>query len=381
MLENATDYMINGYLKMLAVIIQQVDQENAEQISMFKRIVAGTKSEASAQLYLGMALHMSIDEYGEFANTIKMLPLKYRFILDALILCVLQKREKVQLSMVSDFAGFMEVDRNEVKYLAMIAKAVVCMDTAVYVNAGEIKPETISEDIFSEYRDIFIKKSVIITRETMVFQTSGKQIVTLEDLKKIEKTRKETVKLINVNVDLSNFELSFINRKQIIFDNCRISGGNNSIQFKSCESVEIRNCSFINFRNSVFNVENIENLSIQNTMFFNCFWKWGIRMEERESLGEIIYSKNPESVKNCIIDECVFDACGGEYNHEHQTVKKKEIISNCIAVVRYSFFYACRNYCHEANGYLWKPGKTTSMFPRGTVNEDCTFNNSANFTK
>lgn len=89
MLEEETDYLINGYFKMLAVILQQAGEVTDAQYFLYQRMIAGTSSENSAEDYFRMAMEIEVEDYLKFTAELKEIDLSYRFILDAMILtCV-----------------------------------------------------------------------------------------------------------------------------------------------------------------------------------------------------------------------------------------------------------------------------------------------------
>ena len=55
-LAESSDYIKNGYLKMLAVVMQQSGNILKTQLEVFRRIVEGAKVENAAEDYLRMAL-------------------------------------------------------------------------------------------------------------------------------------------------------------------------------------------------------------------------------------------------------------------------------------------------------------------------------------
>ena len=74
MLSKAADHLLNGYLKMLGVILHQGEEITDAQSFLYKRIIAGTPAEEKAEGYLRMALDIEIEEYESFISEVKELP-------------------------------------------------------------------------------------------------------------------------------------------------------------------------------------------------------------------------------------------------------------------------------------------------------------------
>ena len=114
-LENNTDYIKNGYLKMLAVVMGQSGNVTKEQTELFKRIIEGAKVDEKAEDYLRMALEIEVNDFINFADECKDLELKYRFILDAIILTCVKDRTEGQLALISQFCESYGITKEELQ--------------------------------------------------------------------------------------------------------------------------------------------------------------------------------------------------------------------------------------------------------------------------
>lgn len=150
-LANSTDYIKNGYLKMLAVVLQQAEDISASQINVFRRIIEGAETDKTAEDFLRMALEIEVEDYIEFTNECKELSLKYRWVLDILILTYVRKQDIKQVTLVAQFCESLEISKNELKYIATMAGAIISMNEADCVTAYEIKEESIPDNVFSDY--------------------------------------------------------------------------------------------------------------------------------------------------------------------------------------------------------------------------------------
>ena len=63
LLNSETDFIVNGYMKMLAVILQQPNEIHEGQIAIYKRLLASVNTDKSVEDYLRMALEITVEEF------------------------------------------------------------------------------------------------------------------------------------------------------------------------------------------------------------------------------------------------------------------------------------------------------------------------------
>lgn len=146
-LNQETDYIKNAYFKMLAVILQQAEISN-EQRNLFGRMIAGMATDYTEEDYLRQALEIEIKEYVDFSEQCKEMDLKYRFLLDALLLTALDNKDQDQLSLVANFMEALKLQKNEVKYLSMLARSILEQSSLLYIQAENIRPKVSSSPSF-----------------------------------------------------------------------------------------------------------------------------------------------------------------------------------------------------------------------------------------
>ena len=158
------------------------------QLDIFKRMVEGAKAEDAAEDYLRMALDVEIEDCITFILVCKGIQLKYCWVLDAIIVTCVQERTERQLELIAQFCEAFEVLKDELRYIAAMAKVILCMDASDYVTAQERKEDTVPDTIFSVYMQL-VSKSCIYTNGGMaLFKPAQKEDVTAQALGKIRKT-------------------------------------------------------------------------------------------------------------------------------------------------------------------------------------------------
>ncbi|MGP1405908.1 hypothetical protein [Filifactor alocis] len=388
-LSTETDFLKNGYMKMLAVIFQQCEDISNDQLVLFERIKEGINTEYSVEDYLRMALTIKIDDFLNFCSEVKESELKYRFIFDAIVLSVVGKNNKRQLELVAEISEMLEIKKDELKYLSTVAKSIVCVDMLGYVDMYFVKLEGIPDYTFCDYVKLFSDKPILENHNTVIFQSTCEANVTIENLKYVISTDKPFIKLVNMEVDLAEFSMQFYEKKKIHLERCKIIGGEYSIEFTHCEEVVISNCFVSDFKTSVICFSDIKKMSIINTVFKNCkesscedFFENELRnlkyfnaiMSNRtpDYIG-CIFSGKIENNGRVYIDKSTFVDCGHTKSFDYN---RFAFIPNCVSEVKDTKFENCCNYNRDDVGLESYSG---TMFPPNSTAIGCEYINSANF--
>ena len=162
-----------------------------------------------------MALDIEIEEYESFISEVKELSVKYRFLLDALILSCVSRQSPGQIKLVAEFAEALGINAAELHYLAAIAKAELCMDGSAYTDADELKTESIPENITTGYLRMLTEDGVTKNRNLTIFYPSYDTEVTENAMKKVMQTDTPCVKLVNVKINLGEYPLTFADKKRV----------------------------------------------------------------------------------------------------------------------------------------------------------------------
>ena len=102
-LKSEEDFVKNGYLRMLAVVLQVGDSIQDGQMNLYKRMVAGAEAENSVEDYMRQAMEIEIQGYLDFVSACKEGELKYRFVLDAMLLTVDGEEKENRLKFITSF--------------------------------------------------------------------------------------------------------------------------------------------------------------------------------------------------------------------------------------------------------------------------------------
>lgn len=309
-LSESTDYIKNGYLKMLAVILQQSGNVSNAQLEMFKRIIAGAETEKTAEDFLRMALDIEIEDYIKFSNECKDLKLKYRWVLDAIILTCVEERTVEQLKLIAQFCGSYKVSKDELKYIAAMAKAIIGMQVSEYVTAYETKENSIPDTIFSDYMYLIANECICYNEHMTIFQASYKQKFSIQVLQKIQEVNTPCIKIIGANIDAANCNLNFSNKEKVILESCHFTGGDKEVSFKNCKEVIIRNCTFEHFRTRTITLYSINSLLIDGCKFNDCQYK---SRSDNGYIKSLIYGVTEHTVGRFDLINTSFTNCSKDY--------------------------------------------------------------------
>ena len=147
---------------------------------MFERIVAGANVDKAPTDYLRMALDIEINDYINFTNECKDSVLKFRWVLDALIISCAKERSDKQLRLIVQFVELYIITKAELEYISTMAKAILTMNIAEYVSAYEIKVESVPDIIFSDYMYLISKKCICANENITILQATHKEKIGIQ---------------------------------------------------------------------------------------------------------------------------------------------------------------------------------------------------------
>jgi hypothetical protein len=375
-LVNNTDYIKNGYLKMLAVVLQQSETIYDSQLNMFKRIVSGAKTDKKAEDYLRMALDIEIEDYIKFSNECKDLNLKYRWVLDAMIIICVQNKQPEQIVLVAQFCESLKITKKELNYIATMAGAIVKMSAFDYVCAYEIKEDTIPDYVFSDYMYLVSNGCVCSNEHMTILQARCREDVTVQILEKIKEINTPCIKIIGAIIDADDCKIFFENREKVILENCKFIGGNkNSLLFNCCSEIIISNSCFENFseRTLIFNHSN--SIMVRDCKFKNCKKYHCANYDDWNELGGVIYSERPSSIERFDLINSLFVDCGGENGLSFYPFA---FISNIKSFVDNCSFENCWHTNGDGKDIVPDHEKPT-MFTEESSATNCKYVNSARF--
>lgn len=172
--------------------------------------------------------------------------LRYRFILDAVLLTAITTFSEEQIKLVASFAEDLKLNKNEVEYLSVLAKSILEQNMEYYGLAEKNRPKQIPYTLFEEY---LIYTSGIVCNSDEEFIIRGSKQFKIDIDKSFNNIFKNRVVFKNLIIDMSNLPLSFVGCEKVELIGCIFKGGQHPISFKSCKEISIVSCEFRDFKN------------------------------------------------------------------------------------------------------------------------------------
>lgn len=382
-LRESTDFIKNGYLKMLAVILQQAGETTDAQVNIYKRILAGAQSELTAEDFLRMALSVEIEDFVNFTGECKELTLKYNFVLDAIILIGVKEKKEEQIRLLVGFCEALGITKEEIRYLAAMAKAILETSESAYADAYEVKADSIPDMVFQGYMYLIAKSCICANDNWIIFQPSCAEEVEFHILEKIRESNVQNIKFVNVEIELQEFFLYFSGKSRVIFESCVFKEGNkHSITFENCEKVEFVNTKFVDFDEKVICIDEVNTIRIKECTFENCRKEYSSLWTARDKQipPGVIYSPYPRTNGRVTIEKTYFENCGGICHDRFEGVA---FISNISCKVDSCSFINCGYW--EWREYPLDRANFDScldirLFPDRSEAINCVYENSARFS-
>lgn len=284
-LEKETDFIKNIYFKMLALVLQVGDFVSEAQLNIYRRLLAGGGAQYEYSEYFRQALKVETRDFDEFVREYKTKGLRYRFVLDSILLCMDGERKKDQLEFVASIEESLGLKLDEAKYLTKLAKSILLQDRKMYSELQVIPSEQFTYSLFKDYIELFAKGYVWKTPKEVYLYSPSKEefdivgeskmvkfegIIEFGDMVDAIEFEQPKVELKNLIIDVSKIQLQFSENTELKFENCEFKGGSYPICIIGTKEVEFNNCTFRNFEHTVVMEEGIGNVVFENCEFLDC---------------------------------------------------------------------------------------------------------------
>ena len=393
LLAHSDDYIKSGYLKLLGVLLYQFDEIVTTQNLLYKGIIKGAEADKQVneqyEYYLRTAAGAKYEDYAGFFDACRANPLKYSFVLDAIILTCLQTEREAQFKLITLFCRAMQLTEDEVTTLATMAEAIVKLDIFLFAEAYKIKTSSISDKVLLGYFNLiqtYYRNSENLTIvHPIALSTSSQSIIS-------KCNEASSVAFLNLSLNLTKIlnittsdekglrgTLDFYNKNKVMFLACNISGEKTAIRLNGCQEVRCYDSIFCNFKERVFYIKAVKNVLVEYCKFNEC-WQYTYRREYKSNIsGGIFYWDNIEESKSLRIGlkNCVFKSCGtSAYNR----YTGRFGISNIDCDVVNSIFYNCGSFKYRNKPYrTYAVDPSKPLFtPNTRISDNCKFQDCGN---
>lgn len=368
LLNSVDEYIKNSYFKMLAVVLQSEGNVNEEQKNLLQRMIAGAKCDYTMQDYFRQGLSIETKDFESFMNSLRGLTLRYRFILDGLILNASCKDNVKGFKLLASLAETLKISKEELQYLVLLGKAILEQNTGAYFAAQE--QVAVNEPVANDYLSLFVQNKGIWQDNdvTILYSLDNSEVSTMM-LDRIKNKKTNTLKLLNLKFNIADYALVIENYQKVLIEKCTFIGKNSPITLQNCAEVVVKDSVFQDFMSRTLIEESISKLSFMHCTFRNCKYKY--QGDRRNScLGGVFYSKNIDKNGINYFIDCIFENCGANNGFDYYS---KEFISNCKSYLDNCKFTNCWHYY-----YSDRINMDCNMFPSDSQAVNCSVKNSDN---
>ena len=373
-LREETDYIKNSYFKLLAVLLVQGTEIQPGQKNLYERLITGAKCDYTFHDFICQALDIEIEEYVEFMNQIKELEIRYSFVLDVLLLTVINEKKEEQIKLAAHFIEALRIEKCTLKYLCSLSKAILEQDAVQYMYCDAKRPQEITEEFGKYYISADMEPGIWnYNSECLLYSPKLAEIDT-HLFEELVKTNLPIIHMKNIYIKPHQYKFVFLGHKKVIFENCYFES-NQAIEISECEELEIIGCKFLEFSFRVLSLTNVPKVLMKNTIFQNCILSCSsyYSSEEESRSFCIAISKGIEEIT--YIEDCIFQDCRVENEYDYDA---KSILFNRICQVKNSSIKNCLGKMNCRNGYIEK-SMSSALFPSMSVNISCEISNSGYF--
>lgn len=378
-LEKSDEYVQMIYIKMLCSLIQYNNLPSEEQLLFIERLLRGIGMSEPLAEYMQKALEIDEQFAEEFVRQFKGSPLRYNFIVDALMLVTNVSHPcSEHIEFISEICEILCINQKEVTFLSQMALSILEQDSKRYMEAVEKTPSLCEAQDFACYAKNFLVGRMVDHMHTVYYYANKKtdfnKVFAHEEMARETYTfTQEQVVLENWTIDLSETSWRFVNCKEVRILNCKFIGKDKAIQFDGVNSIIIENSFFSGFSKRVMMINDCSKFEMVNTHFYDCTY---IYNDSSSRVGGIYYIEDKginlgtgdRSVK---LYACVFKDCGIWNTHSDEYYYAPNNIigysENVKQTISYTRFYNCLAY---NKGSKEISGRGGVMF-NNAISNDC----------
>lgn len=150
LLEDKNDYVTNNYFTVIAFFMKSLGEVNPEQRFLFERLVNGNNN-CDMNAFIVKANRVNANDLYEYLENIKESNLKYRLIIDCMVIAGCGEVSKKSINLIGDFAGILMIGKAEIEFLSAICKCVLKQNNEEYWDCKINNTTCIDSCIADEY--------------------------------------------------------------------------------------------------------------------------------------------------------------------------------------------------------------------------------------
>ena len=131
-LDDETDYIIDNYFITIAFFMESIGNINLEQKILFERLVKGNDKNKDIDTFFVKIKRVNKIDLYEYLDIIKEKKLKYRLIIDCMVIAGCGGMSKKSIKLIGDYADILIVEKSEMDFLAEISRCILTQNSEDY---------------------------------------------------------------------------------------------------------------------------------------------------------------------------------------------------------------------------------------------------------
>lgn len=369
------EYTKNLYLKVLCTVVQYENDPSEMQVLYLKRIIKGIKVEEPLEEYMRKALEISEVDLKEFVSFMKENLARYYFALESMLLVAMGNSKQQNFEYLAEILEVSGITKQDLEYVSLVAKSVLQQKSSFYDEAKLIIPEYGNQVSFKPYIGNYYAGAIVDTEYAKHYSAPSKELSNDIELPDTYSAKKASFSNLIISI---NSEWTFVSCEDVLFENCEIQGGTESIVFEACKNVVFSNCKISGFSAYTIVAKKVGCITLNKCEFKDCMYGESRSRQDWENLGAVIhwdeqilaagenlFNGISNSEFQTIIDKCVFTDCGGR---NYRYCYSSAVISNVRCKITNSKFVNCWHY--NQNTRYDPEDRRRTLFTSDSVSEN-----------
>lgn len=263
------EYVRNLYIRVLCTVVQYENEPSEMQELYLKRIISGMGVEDPLEEHMRRALEISDVDMREFIKIMldSDAGIKYYFALEGLLLEAMGDPGRANYEYLALIMELCDISKRDLEYLCAVAGSVLKQESALFDQAGQLAGENTGQLNFRPYVSSYYAGAIVNTDTEKYYiapniQNSAGVVLQTE-------YNERTVTFENLMISIDG-QWDFNGCEEVVFRNCRLTGGSHFIRLESVRCVRIEKCRFTGFSDGVFECHLVNHMTICESEFTDC---------------------------------------------------------------------------------------------------------------
>lgn len=324
-----SDYVKSLYMRMLCALMR-CGSPTEEQVLFVQRLTAGAEMTDNFTELMRQSRNMDAESITAFLEALSPNDMKYYFVLDGCITCVLGTGND-RFAMLVECAEMLRVTEADLQYLARVAKAIVLQSSAAFDEAKKYRTHATKSLNLMQYLGTFYTGSIEDTSELQYIYSFDKSEMNLEKYSDSLKAKNIIIENMTVTVDSMFSEIYIQDHLSVIFRKCLIKGKGTALGCYRIKNLKLEECEVSGFDGVMCKFCDILQLEIESCYIHDCRVECALFIEYNGNSR-----MNTLNISNNVLHNCHAENRGGSavlanIDNVERTVILNNKISHCSA--------------------------------------------------